>query len=187
MVRWLGDRYDNDGLGLAPTDADPEEEAEYFLGNSLEHVSRNRRGTSYLPVVVLDLAAALELGDVYDVAYNDITAVGAHPAVPLPNDDIGQYLITGPGVNVPLDTSPRYAERWADGEDWRMAPHHDGDVDRYYLGRHGRYWDHLALSLVTRDRHWVAADRRLIRCTKRADSSVIEAHGERVQVKVLGG
>jgi hypothetical protein len=47
-----------------------------------------------------------------------------HPEVPIPNDDVGQYLISGPGVRIPLDTAPRYAEHWGEGSEWRMAPHH---------------------------------------------------------------
>jgi hypothetical protein len=160
LLRWLGDRYENDGLGLASPDAPPDVEVEYLLGNSLEHIHRQRRGTSYLAAVILDLAALLELPDVYDLAFNDIAAVDAFPAVPIPNDDVDQYLVTGA---IPLDTSPRYAEHWRDGDDWRMAPHHDDDVERYYLGRLGRFWDHLTLSIVTRDRHWVAGLRALQR------------------------
>jgi hypothetical protein len=161
LVRWLGDRYQNDGLGLAAADAPPDEEVEYLLGASLEHVSRERRGTSYLAAVILDLASALELPELYDVAYNDIEAVGASPAVPLPNDDVSQYLVAGEGVNVPLDTSPRYAEKWSESDGWRMAAHQDDDRGRFLLGRLERFWDQLAVSLVTRDRHWVAGFRAL--------------------------
>jgi hypothetical protein len=158
VVRWLGDRYGSAGLGLAASDATPEVEVEYVLGGSLEHVSRERLATSYLAAVVLDLAATFELPDVYDVAFNDIEAVGICPAVPIPNDDAGQYLISGP---VPVETAPKYAEYRSEGSGWRMAPHHDEDVNRYYLGRLGVLWDHLAVSLVTRDRHWVAGLRAL--------------------------
>jgi hypothetical protein len=43
-----------------------------------------------------------------------------------------------------------------------MASHHDEDLTRFYLGRLGYLWDHLSLSLVTRDRHWVAGLRGLL-------------------------
>jgi hypothetical protein len=52
-------------------------------------------------------------------------------------------------------------EAWNEGDDWRMAPHHDDELDRYYLGRLGRIWDFVAICSVTRDRHWVAAIRAL--------------------------
>ncbi len=163
VVRWLGERHDHGNLGLAPPDASPDDEAEYLLGSSLEHVDRSARRSSYLAAVLLDLCAAFELPNSYDVAYNDISAVDATPQVPMPNDDVGQYLAAD--ADVPLDTSPRYSESWAGGEGWRMAPHHDEDLDRFYLGRIGRFWDHLAISLVLRDRHWVACIRALDRAT----------------------
>jgi hypothetical protein len=151
VVRWLGDRHDGANLGLAPTDASPDEEAEYLLGGALEHVERERRRSSYLATVVLDLAAAFEFPDLYDVAYNDIVAVDVTPEVPLPNDDVDQYR--GGNAAVGLDTSPRYAQTWADGENGVMAPHHREGAERYYLGRIGRAWDQLAINALLRDRH----------------------------------
>jgi hypothetical protein len=159
VVRWLGQRHEDGNLGLAPPDATPDEESEYLLGSALEHVERSPRRTSYLSAVVLDLCAALELPTSYDIARNDIAAVGLTPQVPIPNDDVDQYLAAD--ADVPLDTSPRYVGRWSDGKNWRMAPHHDEDLNRYYLGRISRLWDQLAISLLVRDRHWVAAIRAL--------------------------
>jgi hypothetical protein len=165
LLRWFGDRYENDGLGLASSDAPPDVEVEFLLGNSLEHLNQHRRGTSYVAAVILDLAALLELPDVYDLAFNEVAAVDASPEVPIPNDDVAQYLVGA----IPLDTSPRYAEHWSDRAGWEMAPHHDDDVQQYYLGRLGRYWDQLTLSVVTRDRHWVAGLRALRSTTEHLD------------------
>lgn len=161
IVRWLGDHHEGEALGLAPADADPQEEVDYLLGGALEHVERRRRRTSYVATVVLDLCAALELPEVYEVAYNDFDAVDVTPLLPLPNDDVGQYLVAGNGVDVPLNTSPKYAETWDQGNGWRMAAHHDDHLSRYYLGRIDRLWDSLTLSLVTRDRHWIAVARSM--------------------------
>jgi hypothetical protein len=156
VVTWLGDMHEGDAAGLASYHADSQEEAAFLLGGSLEHVPHKRRGHSYIATVVLDMAAALELRDVYDVAFNDIAAVDLTPVVPVPNDDASQYLVSGRGVDVPLNTSPKYAEQFEAGDGWRMAAHHDDDLSRYFLGRNGRLWDALSLSIVTRDRHWVA-------------------------------
>lgn len=60
-----------------------------------------------------------------------------------------------------LDTSPKYAEQWGEGDGWQMASHHDDDMSRYYLGRLDRVWDFVAICSVTRDRHCVAAIRVL--------------------------
>jgi len=154
------DHYEDEGIGLASAGADPAAEIDYFFGGPLEHVARPRRLTSYLATVVLDLAAALELNSLYDDAHNDFIASDASPAVPLPRDDDAQYQVAR--AEVPLDTSPKYADVWTDGDGWRMSSHHDDDLSRYYLGRIARVWDFIAICSVTRDRHWVAAVRAVI-------------------------
>jgi hypothetical protein len=158
VAAWICDHHENDGLGLAPPDADPTAEIDYFFGSGLEHITRSRRFTSYLATVVLDLSAALELSSVYDDVRNDFLASDVSLGVPLPRDDDAQYQITRSDL---IDTSPNYADEWSEGDEWRMAPHHDGDVRRYYLGRIGRIWDYLAICSVTRDRHSVAAIRAM--------------------------
>jgi hypothetical protein len=140
VVRWLGDHHEDEALGLAPSDADPEDEADYLLGGILEHIDRPKRRTSYLAAVVLDLSAALELRALYDVAFNDIIAVDLTPLVPQPNDDVGQYLVAGRGIDIPINTSPKYTEKSEAGDGWTMADHHDDDLTRYYLGRISRTW-----------------------------------------------
>jgi hypothetical protein len=162
VLRWLGDRHDQGGLGLAGPHAEPEEEVEYFLGDCLDHVQLEPRRASYLAAVVLDLAAALEDAELYDLAYNEVGALDIRPFVALPRDDVSQYMTSGHGVDVPVNTSPRYAESFSDGAGWRTALHHDDDLTRYFLGRLGRYWDQLSLSVVTRDRHWVAVLHHLL-------------------------
>lgn len=161
VAGWVCDHYEGEGLGLGAPDADPEQEIDYFFGSTLEHVARPRRRLSYLATIVLDLAAALELASLYDDARNDFLAVDAGLGVPLPRDDDAQYQVAR--ADVPFDTSPKYAEQWSAGDEWRMALHHDEDLTRYFLGRIGRAWDHLAITCVTRDRHWVAAIRALHR------------------------
>jgi hypothetical protein len=159
IAAWVCDHYENEGLGLAPPDADPAAEIDYFFGGALEHVTRSRRFTSYLATVTLDLSAALELSTAYDDARNDFLASDVNPAVPLPRDDDAQYQVARSELRI--DTSPNYADEWSKGDEWRMAPHHDDDVSRYYLGRIGRVWDYLAICSVTRDRHSVAMIRAI--------------------------
>lgn len=177
VLRWIGDRHDNEQLGLAAPHAEPLEEVEYLLGSALEHIGHSARRSSYLAAVTMDLAAVLEDADLYDLAYNEVAAVDISPFLAIPRDDVSQYMATGHGINVPVNTSPNYAEYQADGDGWRMAAHHDDDVDRYYLGRIGRYWDHLALSIVCRDRHWVAGVHALLHEPAADGSIVYEAGG----------
>jgi hypothetical protein len=42
--------------------------------------------------------------------------------VPLPKDDLDHYLVAGREIDVPLNTSLRYAEAWNQGDEWRMGP-----------------------------------------------------------------
>lgn len=159
VTRWTCDYYDRDGLGLAAADAEPQQEVDYLLGGAFEHITLPRRKLSYIATVVLDLAAALGQSAAYDDARNDLLAVDAGPGVPIPRDDVDQYKVAG--ADVPLNTAPTYADEWQQGDDWQMASHHRVALTDYYLGRIGRPWDQLAVSAVTRDRHWVAAIRAL--------------------------
>jgi hypothetical protein len=59
---------------------------------------------------LLDLAALLEDDELYDLAYNEVAALDIRPFVALPRDDVSQYMATGHGIDVPLNTSPQYAE-----------------------------------------------------------------------------
>jgi hypothetical protein len=161
VLRWLGDRHDREGLGVAGPHAEPLEEVEYLLGTSFEHVDRSPRRHSYLAALLLDLAAVLEDQVLYDLAYNEIAALDIRPFLALPRDDVSQYMATGHGIDVPVNTSPKYNEYWSDGTGWVMAAHHDEDLSRFYLGRIDKLWDQLAVCLVTRDRHWVAGLRAL--------------------------
>lgn len=177
VIRWLGDRHDNGELGLAGPHAEPVEEVEYVLGSALDHIERSARRSSYLAAVLLDLAALLEEAELYDLAFNEITALDITPFLTIPRDDASQYLATGHGVDVPINTSPNYREYFAHGEEWRMASHHDDVLARYYLGRVDRPWDYLALSIVCRDRHWVAALRALIREENGTEGALADTGG----------
>jgi Restriction endonuclease len=157
-MRWLGDFYADEGLGLAGLQADPREEIDYLIGGALEHVDRPRRSGSNLVALLLDLASAFEKPAAYDAIHNDALAVEAHPLVGLPLDDSDQYRVNG---RVPVNTSPNYAQSWDIHSEWRQATHHDDDPSRSYLGRVGRPWDQLAISAVTRDRYWLWAVRQL--------------------------
>lgn len=152
VLRWLGDLYDDDGLGLADAEADPETEVAYLLGGAFEHVEHERRSTSLLAAVLHDVASSLELGRLYDDIRNDTEAVGAHPAVPLPADAADQNLL-GSALRVAM--SPGYVDDWTRRDGWKTAPHQTDDSAAFYLGRIERPWDQLAISAVLRDRYWL--------------------------------
>ena len=78
-----------------------------------------RRRASYLATVLLDLAAVLELPDLYRDAFNDLAAVDiATPALE-PLDEPGQYLFDRSGLafeaNVDFDEDHDFSSSWRGG------------------------------------------------------------------------
>ncbi|MEJ7657074.1 MAG: hypothetical protein WKF33_08600 [Thermoleophilaceae bacterium] len=158
-TKWIGDRYAGDLPGLAGVDADPDEEISYLMAPLAMEPPRERRD-SYLAAVVCDLCAVLELGDTYSLARNDFLAVKAHPEQLHVPDTSAQYLAGGEGIE--HEINPPYEDEWQPEDDWKVAPHHKQPAASYWLPRIGRFWEHLALQSVLRDRHFPATMRELI-------------------------
>ena len=156
VIKWVGDRYESSGVGLAHPYATPEEEIAQLLGSFVP--SRSRRSESYVSSVVLDLCALLEIGDLYEIAHNDFTAVWALPSVLEVADSKGQYVVSSDDAR--YEANMPYRDRWQPTNGWQVAPHHNrGPTDRY-LDRIGRTWDLFACVSVLRDRHFVQSLRR---------------------------
>lgn len=154
VVKWVADRYEIGNRGLAGPDASVEEEVEQLLGGPFEHVLIERRADSYIATVVLDLAAVLEMGDLFNVARNEFLAVDiVLPVVEAP-DTPTQYLAGGDGLA--YTANMEFADTWKPTDGWKVAPHHQRALTSY-LARIGRQWDLLAVSAVLRDRHFVEA------------------------------
>lgn len=164
VIQWIGDRYEGDKLGLAESYATPEEEIQYLLGNPFEHVSISRRSESYVASVILDLASALKLAEVYDLARNDFLAVDAMPALVECPDSPGQFLPTS--LDAKWEANMPYADSWQPTDEWKVAPHHLRQPEQFYLERIGRGWDQLAIAGVMRDRHSVSLWFRLAHAAK---------------------
>jgi len=160
VVKWVADRYDLDSRGLAGPDSSPDKELEYLLGDPFEHIEIDRRAESYIATVVLDLAAMLEMGELFNVARNEFLAVNAVlPVIEVP-DTPGQYILGGEGAS--LTPNMEFADSWKPVDGWRVAPHHNRAMTDYYLQRIGRWWDLLALSAVLRDRHFLETCRHFL-------------------------
>jgi hypothetical protein len=150
LCRWLADRYDpSTGAGLAAPLADPEDEIRQLVGPPFDFIEVTRRPESFLATVLLDLAASLELADVYDAIINEVMAVDALPTVVECDDDLTQYYDIPPGAS--LEPFMRYDEYYAASPGWPSAPHHKR-IRLHYLERQGLYWDFLTLCSVMRDR-----------------------------------
>jgi hypothetical protein len=159
-TKLVADRYESNSLGLAATDASSEEEVDRLLGDPFEHIQIDRRAKSYIARVVLDLAAIVGLGDVLETAINEFLAVELFPTIIESPDTTAQYVINGGGLS--FTPNIEYSESWQPQDGWKAAPDHKRARSDYYLQRIGRYWDHLALSSVLRDRHYLVTCRHFL-------------------------
>jgi hypothetical protein len=151
---WIGQRYGN-GMGLAGPTASPETEVQQAIGRAVpQRIQIERRGESYLSSVVLDLCAFLRLERLYGFAREDFRRIDVSLSAMTTADTVGQYLLDGTGVAIEINAS--YADALSD--DWAgAAPHLAGEAFPRYLQSLHRSWDHLAVSAVLRDRHFVCA------------------------------
>jgi hypothetical protein len=159
-IRWVCDRYELGSLGFANSQASPDEEIAYLLGGPFEHITLRRRSASYTATVVLDLAAMLEMKELFELATNDFLAVQAVLPVVEVGDTSSQYSFSGEDIR--YEPNMRYSETWTPIDGWKVAPHHKRAPAAYYLERIGRPWDHLAVSAVLRDRHFLPTCRTVL-------------------------
>lgn len=157
MTVWVCDRHETGELGLAAVDAPPFEEVSRVLGGPFEHVGLQPRRHSQIAGVLLDLAATLDLRDVYADIRNDTLAVQLYPSVLLVGDGPDQLSITGRDNR--WDFNPDFAEV-IDGTS-SVAPHLEDDGPDLIVPE-DRWWDLLAVSAVLRDRHFPGTIRRAV-------------------------
>ena len=156
-IRWTADRYEGESLGLASIEASPEDEIEYLLGD-LEHVTQPRRRHSLIAGVVLDLAAVLELPDVYDDARHEFQAVEVAADVRHPPDGTAAWRRDMQGLAQELN--PPYKETFEEGDGWQLAPHHRHSAVGFVAP--GRDWEALAVWSLLRDRWNTSTLRHLL-------------------------
>jgi hypothetical protein len=154
VLIWITQRY-RDGLGLASPTATPEAEVRQVIGRVVPQVQDiQRRDASYLATVFLDLCAFLDLKRLYAFARDDFRRFSVFPSVVTTADTADQYLLDGPDVaheiNAPYTDT--VAEEWTS-----VAPHLAAEARPRFLQEIDRPWDHLAVSYVLRDRHFVCA------------------------------
>lgn len=147
---WACDRYENDELGLAAVDAGAFEEVCRVVAGPFD-VGLSRRRESQLAGVLLDVAATLNLHDVYADVRNDTLAVRLHPLILLVTEGPDQLLREGRGNH--WDFNPDYAEA-IDGSS--PAAPHLGERPPLTIPQE-RWWDALATSAALRDRHFPSA------------------------------
>jgi hypothetical protein len=151
---WIAQRY-GDGSGLAGTTATPEAEVRQVIGRAVPQVPEvQRRDESYLATVLLDLCAFLRHERLYSFARDDFRRMNVLLSVTTTADEPGQYVLDGPGIAHEINAP--YADAFS--ENWTSAaPHLASAAAPRYLQSVHRSWDHLAVSAVLRDRHFVCA------------------------------
>jgi hypothetical protein len=149
VVKWTADRHEGQSLGLAGVDADPAQELDYLLGD-LEHVDLTPHPESLVAGMVLDLASALELGELYDLARHEFLAVEVIPDLRHPPAGADGWLRSGQGLRQELN--PPYPDTYVAGDGWEMAPHHHGNDQAAWASQLGLEWEALATWCLLRDR-----------------------------------
>ena len=149
---WIAQRYGN-GVGLAMATATPEVEVRQVVGLAVpQAVNVRRRDESYLASVFLDLCAFLNTQRLYAFARDDFRRLRVSISVVTTTDTQGQYVLDSRDVAHELNA--HYADELPDN--WtKGAPHLTGAAAPRYLQSVHRSWDHLAVSAVLRDRHFV--------------------------------
>lgn len=160
VTRWVADRYEDKSFGLAPSTASPDQEVNYLLGTPFEHVQLQRRSESLISAVVLDLTAILELPELLKLARNEFLAVEAMSCVVETQDSPGQYIHGAEDTR--YEPNMHYDDEDSPKDGWKVAPHHHRAPNSYYLGRLGRFADHLAISSVLRDRYFLPTCRKVL-------------------------
>jgi hypothetical protein len=154
MTVWVCDRHETGELGLAAVDAPPFDEVSRVLGGPFEHVGLQPRRQSQIAGVLLDLAATLDLPEVYADIRNDTLAVGLYPSVLLVADGPDQLSIVGRDNR--WDFNPDFAEVIEGTAP--VAPHLEDDGADLIVPE-DRWWDLLAVSAALRDRQFPGAIR----------------------------
>lgn len=148
---WVCDCYERDELGLASIDAPAFEEICRVLAGPFD-VGLTRRQESQTASVLLDVAATLDLREVYADVRNDTLAVELYPSVLLLGDGPDQLSREAYGNG--WDYNPDYADT-IDGTA-SPAPHlGEGNPDLIVPA--DRWWDLFAISAALRDRHFPTA------------------------------
>lgn len=100
VARWLLDRYDEDlaGLGLASLAEDEQKTAERLLAGSLASTTMDRRTSSYLATVVLDLALHLGDRDLYEAVRDNLNALRVVPQATSADEGKAQWARGGTDV-----------------------------------------------------------------------------------------
>jgi len=100
VARWVIDRHDIKlaGLGLGSLDEDGEDAAARLLGGTLTFKGPERRHSSYLATVVLDLLVAFGEHELYSALLDNISALRVVPTIVAADEARARWRRGGPGT-----------------------------------------------------------------------------------------
>ncbi|NKZ10386.1 hypothetical protein HGA11_05295 [Mycolicibacterium septicum DSM 44393] len=147
---WLLDRHDSrcNGLGLASLDENEQVAVERLLGGALESTELDRRRSSYVATVVLDLLLILGFDELYQAVLANVRALQIHPIITRANESDEKWIRGGGRV------WPQSNIGYED-EGGKRPEHHS-------LEPPATASDTLLLSAVARSRHYPQAISELV-------------------------
>lgn len=159
IVVWVCDRYEKNA-GMAEARSKPAEQIDTLLGGPLEHLEIRRRLDCQTATTVLDLTCLLGMDRLYHDALNDFMAVRLYKPFLETPDVSSQFIVGGQGAGTDLDVP--YDDSANVSETWEASAHHRRAPAELALQRIGCNWEFLSVSLVLRDRYFLAPIRALI-------------------------
>ena len=148
---WICDRYE-DGEGIAPFGALPEEEIQILLGYPFDFFDVDSSGGSFVATAISDLSIFISNNKLYEDIVNDIRASGIIPIYWQVHDTPGQFEIDGRDViaypNVGFD------ETYSDFDNHDYATHIRHEKLEFRLSKLLGPDSLLLLMVVLRDRYF---------------------------------
>jgi len=124
LADWLLDRYDPQkaGLGLAALDETEAVAIARLLGGALDVVDIDRRLSSYLAAVILDLCVLLGAGELYDVFLDNLNALRVVATMEAADETTANWRRGGQGVHMhPVVTYKPWGADLPSHHGWAVA------------------------------------------------------------------
>lgn len=166
---WLGDRFENEGLGLAAPRASTEEELWRTLGDGVVCNRLEPRNVSSMAAALLDACSILGDSELYNDIRHDCLAVDVIPFVFTPITGTEQYFTGNDGVLQAYGDN--YSPYWLGEDNWKNAGTHHRADNLQPCEVQGYSWLGVSAALVLRDRWWLAGLRALMKDFESSRSS----------------
>ena len=147
VTRWVCDRYEEDGVGLAQPTASPKEELNQLLGDGLDLNGVAPRRESLLAVAVTELSYAFAPSLYADIV-NDVLAAECIPTLLHPDDCRSSLCLRPDGEGTLLLSNVGYPDSGA-------LAHHGLQIESRLIERELSLAVPIALACVLRDRLFV--------------------------------